>query len=301
MPHERRARQAPRGTPFPIWKFSDASSRMTETRKAQPAAQTPAIDPKSEIPSFAELAADPEIAALLDFDPVALDPRPNGWDAQAQRALVALSALTGSKDRAARAIGRKTGGLKRIFEKPDGAAFESAVDAALDLYRRRHGIKLVHGLTAAAAARSAELAAPAPLDDHGKAQQPGQVMNELGAWEDEESMRRRAEEARDSIASKLLRIRRLYLQEISGDAGKRAAFEILTELPIDWEKAARLEPQPDEPWNRANQRQPDMILTAESGWTFGEHGYGPDRKAQARKAIDERRAAEGLEPVDWGE
>ena len=84
-------------------------------------------------------------------------------------------------------------------------------------------------------------------------------------------------------------------------AGSGAAFEILTELPIDWDKAARLEPQPDEPWNRANQRQPDMILTAENGWSFGEHGYGEDKKAELRAELDKYRAEEGLEPVDWSE
>jgi len=129
--------------------------------------------------------------------------------------------------------------------------------------------------------------------------EPGQVLNEYGEPEDEQSYLRRAEEAKDSITGKLLRIRRLYLQEISGDPGKRAAFEILTELPVDWDKAAREEPQPDEPYNPANQRQPDMILTAESGWSFGDIGYGPDRKAQARAAIDRRRAELGQEPVDW--
>jgi hypothetical protein len=124
-------------------------------------------------------------------------------------------------------------------------------------------------------------------------------MNEHGEWEDETSYLRRGEEAKDSIKEKLLRCRRLYLMEISGSAGKRAAFEILTELPIDWEKAARLEPQPDEPWKSANQRQPDMILTAENGWTFGEFGYGEDKKAELRAELDKYRAEEGLPPVDW--
>ena len=42
-----------------------------------------------------------------------------------------------------------------------------------------------------------------------------------------------------------------------------------------------------------------MVLTAESGWSFGECGYGPDKKAELRAAIDAHRAEEGLEPVDW--
>jgi hypothetical protein len=126
-------------------------------------------------------------------------------------------------------------------------------------------------------------------------------MNEHGEWEDEASFIRRGEEAVDSVREKLLRCRRLYLMEISESAGKRAAFEILTELRIDWEKAKRLEPQPDEPWNRANQRQPDMILAAENGWTFGEWGYGEDKKAELRKALNEFLKAEGKEIINWEE
>ena len=88
------------------------------------------------------------------------------------------------------------------------------------------------------------------------------------------------------------------MQEIGGSAGKRAAFEILTELPIDWERAERLEPQPDEPWRNPNMREPDMLLTAENGW-LGDVAHGPDKIAELRQAIDEHRMAEGLEPVDW--
>jgi hypothetical protein len=44
-----------------------------------------------------------------------------------------------------------------------------------------------------------------------------------------------------------------------------------------------------------------MILTAESGWSFGEWGYGEDKKAELQRAIDEHRAEMGLEPVDWSE
>jgi hypothetical protein len=42
-----------------------------------------------------------------------------------------------------------------------------------------------------------------------------------------------------------------------------------------------------------------MILLAESGWSFGEIGYGPDKKAEMRAAIDEWREERGMEPIDW--
>ena len=252
---------------------------MSESQQAQPAAEKPA--------DF-DLDYDPEIAALLDFEPAPVQKRVNGWDADAQRAFVALIATTGSKTRAATAIERHTGSLQRILDRPDGAGFANAIDAALALYRRKHGKKLAGSVAAA-------------RREDPQVQAPGQALNEYGEWEDEDSLQRRGEEAGESICNKLLRIRRYYLHEISASAAKRAAFEILTELPIDWEKAERGEPQPDEPWRQTNQRDPDMVLLAESGWSMGEHGYGPDKKAEMRAAIDAYREEEGLEPVNWGE
>jgi hypothetical protein len=98
---------------------------------------------------------------------------------------------------------------------------------------------------------------------------------------------------------KLVRCRRAFLSEISGCPGKRAAFEILTELPVDWKLAEEMLPQPFEPWTRTSMRQSDMVLTVESGWAFGEIGYGPDKKKAAREAFDQYRAEQGLEPIDW--
>lgn len=252
-----------------------------------PAAPASGIE---DILDFAQLAADPEIAALLDFEPVPVRQKVNGWDADAQRAFIVLLATTGSKLRAARAIGRKVAGLDRLLKRPGAEAdgLRRAHDAALALFRRSSGEKLASSV---AAARKADP----------QAQAPGQLLNEYGEWEDEDSLRRRGEEAAESICAKLLRIRRYYLHEISSSAAKRAAFEILTELPIDWKKAEALEPQPDEPWRKTSQRDPDMVLLAESGWSMGEHGYGPDKKAEMRAAIDAYREEEGLEPVNWGE
>jgi len=252
-----------------------------------------------DLPTFEELAADPEIAALLDFDPVPRQlQKANGWTAAMQRMFIAWLAHYGSAGNAAGELGKARSGIDKVYKTPGADSFRAAWDGAVALAERRLAERL-------ASARSGAGALKAPSINHRRKAQPqdgplpGQVVNELGECEDEESYLARAEEAKDSIGGKLIRIRRLYLQEIGACPGKRAAFEILTELPIDWEKAAKLEPQEFEPWLRTNQRQPDMILTAESGWSFGEWGYGPDRKAEARKAIDEYRAEEGLEPVDW--
>ena len=256
----------------------------------------PAPDP-DRIPTFAELAADPEIAPLLEFEPVPRKvKRLDGWTPQLQRELIARIAATGTLQEAVWQMGKHATGAEALYKVAGAESFRVAWDAALAIGRRRNGLdsqppfaREVPGI-----ARRRKPAAPdAPL--------PGQVINEHGEWEDEQSFARRGEEARDSIAGKLLRIRRLYLKENSVSPGKRAAFEILTELPVDWDLAAKGEPQPDEPWNRANQRQPDMILTAESGWMSGLVPYGPPKVQELREAIDRHRSEQGLPPVDWNE
>jgi hypothetical protein len=254
-----------------------------------------------DIADFASLAADSDIAALLDFEPV---PRkidvPGGWSADKQREVIARLAVHGSANRACDEMGMHRTGLTKVYKSPRAKSFREAWAAAVELAGKRIEAEARAGFVAPGAIaptidgrRKKGAAQAGPL--------PGQVMNERGEWEDEESFLARGEEAKDNIREKLLRCRRHYLMEISGSAGKRAAFEILTELPIDWDKAARMEPQPDEPWKSPSQRQPDMVLTAESGWMFGSEGYGPDKMAELRAELDKFRAEEGLEPVDWGE
>jgi hypothetical protein len=261
----------------------------------------PASGTSPDVPSFASLAADPEIAALLDFEPVPRShAKANGWTPDMQRMFIAWLAYYGSPTNACDELGKARSGIDKVYKSPEADSFRTSWDAAVALAEKRRIATMATsrgGLGAmrapAMSRRLAESIDAAPL--------PGQVMNEYGEWEDEASLQRRAEEARDSISNKLLNARRLYLREISACPGKRAAFEILTELPIDWDKARRLEPQPDEPWNRANQRQPDMILTAESGWSFGEHGYGEDKKKALLEAINQHLIEEGQEPVDWSQ
>jgi hypothetical protein len=258
----------------------------------------------SHTPTFAELAADPEIAALLDFEPAPVKPRVNGWDPDSQRAFVAMLAVTGSKGRAAEAINRNDGGLDRIFARANGAAFKAAADAAIELFRRKHSAWLGEVVA---------LSSPAFAGEGDRAEQggggavvagvgpPGQRLNERGEWEDHDSYDRRTEAAHENMRIKLLGARRLYLQQISSSPGKRAAFEILAEYEVDWDKAADLA-QDDEPWRRGNnQREPDMVLIADSGWSFGEIGYGEDKLVQLYEAVNEHRAADGLGPIEWCE
>ena len=234
---------------------------------------------------------------LLEFTPVPRQKqRVDGWSPERQRAFIAALSATGSKRRAAQSIGMAPFGVDQMLKAEGNESFKAAFERAMAIAAQNGSMKIAQGV-ADAAARNAQLAAPSRLRG---APLPGQVLNEFGEWEDEASCLRRAEQAKDSISKKLLRARRLYLQEISTSAGKRAAFEILTGFPIDWEKAECLEPQPDEPFHRVMMRKPDMLLTAENGW-LSEIAHGPDKKAELRKALDEYRAEQGLPPVDWAE
>jgi len=113
----------------------------------------------TDVPTFAELAADPEIAPLLDFEPVPVQPRINGWDADAQKAFIALLAITGSRRLAADAIGRKASSIERILKRDDAEALRAAHDRALALFRRNHGQMLAHSTNCAH--KSVGRAAPA--------------------------------------------------------------------------------------------------------------------------------------------
>jgi hypothetical protein len=210
----------------------------------------------------ADLPLDAEIAALLEFAPVPRKvKRPDGWTAERQREFIHRLALNGSPTRAAQEMGKNISGIEAIYKEKGAESFRAAWDGALALGQRRKAAK----------EQGEAYAGRAPgLNVRGQAARPerlpGQILNEFGEWEDEASIQRRAEKARDEISNKLLRARRLYLAEISSSPGKRAAFEILTELPIDWDRARRLEPQPDEPWRCPRMQSGDMLLTAENGW-----------------------------------
>ena len=247
----------------------------------------PAAAPTSGTITFAELAADPEIAALLDFTPVARShPKANGWTPDMQRMFIGWLAHYGSPTNACDELGKARSGIDKVYKSPAAGEFRAAWAGAIALAEQRR----VAGITArpggAGAMRAPTVSRGKPQldeglrDDRGRLPLPGQVMNEVGEWEDEANYLRRADEAKDSISRKLLAARRLYLMSISVCAGKRAAFEILTELPIDWDRAQKLQPQEFEPFERPNSRNPDILLTAENGW-MGDFAHGPDKTGRA--------------------
>ena len=260
-----------------------------------------------EIPTFEELAADPEIAALLEFEPVPRShPKANGWTAGIQRMFIAWLAHYGSATNACDELGKARSGIDKVYKSPDADEFRAAWAGAIALAEKRRIARIAAGRRGIGAMRAPVMSrklSPSPPNEENWGERwgegaEGEVRNEYGEWEDERSYRERGDEALDSIRSKLLRCRRMYLSEISASAGKRAAFEILTELPVDWDKAANLEPQPFEPWALASMREPDMLLTAEAGW-IGIAANGRDKMAELQRAIDDYRAAEGLPAVDW--
>jgi hypothetical protein len=84
-------------------------------------------DSRDDLPSFAELAADPEIAALLDFEPV---PRrnvvPGGWGPEKQREFIARLATHGSKNKACTEMCMQTTGLTKVQNSPAAQSFREA-------------------------------------------------------------------------------------------------------------------------------------------------------------------------------
>lgn len=96
---------------------------------------------------------------LLEFEPVPRKQRVNGWDPDAQRAFIALLATTGSKRRAALAIGRNDFGVDQMLKDKRGDSFRTAYDRAMAIAKQNGAMKLATGV-ADAAARAAQMAPP---------------------------------------------------------------------------------------------------------------------------------------------
>jgi hypothetical protein len=77
------------------------------------------------------------IAALLEFDPVPVRRRRDGWTRERQRRYVLALFETGHKGKAARAVGMTEQSAARLRRRQDAAAFARACATAYLAARRR--------------------------------------------------------------------------------------------------------------------------------------------------------------------
>lgn len=131
-------------------------------------------DSPNDIPAFSALAADPEIAPLLDFEPVARKvKRPDGWTPALQRELIARLAATGTLQAAVWQMGKHATGAEALYKTPSADSFRASWDAAIVIGRRRNGLdcappftREVPGITRRAPpSRSRPQGDPHPQDD----------------------------------------------------------------------------------------------------------------------------------------
>lgn len=116
--------------------------------ESQPAAAPESGDTPhpSPLPQGERDSLDPEIAALLDFQPVPRKTAPPGaWTPEAQRQYIARLAVTGSQGKACGEIGKDRGGATKLYRSPEAGSFRAAWHAAIELYQRRQAEKLSKG------------------------------------------------------------------------------------------------------------------------------------------------------------
>jgi hypothetical protein len=205
------------------------------------------------------------IPDILAFEPVPRRARADGWKPEHQRAFIAALAITGSPRVAARTIGKHEFGAQQLRKARGGRSFAEAWDAALDLAREREFARIRENLGELAGDTEGALARIDP-----------------DSYDDGEAERLEHEEVLDHIRMRLLGARRLYLFEIGADPQARAAWEVLCG-PVDWDKAALLQAQDNEPY-MPSMRQPDMLLAAENGW-LGEVTGGRCKTAELREEV----------------
>jgi hypothetical protein len=139
--------------------------------------KNPPPDAANDRESADSAPIDPEIQALLDFEPVPRKiERADGWTAERQRAFIAAFAVTGSPRRAARAIGMSAGGLDRLRTLEGAEGFNDAWRRAMALWAERDSRRIADGVVDAARQRPRSRGRPSaysagfspPLDGEGR-------------------------------------------------------------------------------------------------------------------------------------
>ena len=256
--------------------------------------------------------------AVPDFTPVPRKyDRHDGWTPERQRGFIAALAELGSVSGAAKRVAMATFGAYALRRAEGAESFREAWRKALDMGAQR--------LADIAMERAIEGVA-VPIMYHGKQvgerrqyndrlltfmlqhHQP-QTYGSSGALglrypstrldgEDDEDDAQEYLSGMERVQQRLTRSRRLLLAAIVDDPAKRAAWETLVG-PVDWDKAARLEAQADEPFGDAGEggggqwsmRRPDMLMVAEAGLAPDLTG-GKDGLAPIAAEVERMRAAQ---------
>lgn len=105
-----------------------------------------------------EAGTDPfeAFGALLDFEPVPRHmKRADGWDAELQRAFIALVSLTGSVKAAARALGKSEFGITQLLRKEGSESFAAALDEALAIAKDERSRRIAEAVRTVAGDKEA--------------------------------------------------------------------------------------------------------------------------------------------------
>jgi hypothetical protein len=130
---------------------------MNDSTKALPAA------PDQQDPTGTD---DPEILALLDFEPVPRKfKKEDGWTAPLQRAFIADLARHGSPTRACEALGKVRSGVTKLYKDSKGKSFRDAWDRAVEIAERRRATQLCSEHSAVAGLKP-------PFVDHRRKKNP---------------------------------------------------------------------------------------------------------------------------------
>src|SRR3954454_14710196 len=91
-----------------------------------------------DMPTFEQLAADPEIAPLLEFAPVPRQiKRRDGWTPELQRVFIARLVGHGTPQAACRAMGKKLSGIESLYDDDETGEFRAAWDRAVEIAAER--------------------------------------------------------------------------------------------------------------------------------------------------------------------
>jgi len=154
--------------------MNDRTEHPGDDRRPRPraaASVVPVICDRCRSTGIAGEADFSHLGDLLEFEPVPRKKeRVDGWSPEKQRAFIAILSATGSKRRAAMAIGMKDYGVTQLLKAEGSDSFKAAFDRAMAIARANGSMKIAQGV-ADAAARHAQLTPPSRL--RGLAPSPG--------------------------------------------------------------------------------------------------------------------------------